>query len=150
MSPRFYIAAAQRHEQPTSLLHISWKRRVHYTFNVAMPGRTTEARGLSASGALVALGNGLIDSQTDTAYFVRQTDEHEYGIRWERPGSNARTLEVTADGTLLTDLDSATTRSARGAVRNRFSVLGSRTLAITERMASGAVANTATRTLGVR
>jgi lysozyme len=123
---------------------------LHYTFNVATPNRAIEVRGLSSAGALVSLGNGIVDSQAGSAIFVRQTDELEYEIGWERPNTNARTLEVTADGTLLTDLDSGTTRSARGAVRYRFTTLGTRALAITERTASGTVVSTATRTLVVR
>ncbi|MCX5748559.1 MAG: GH25 family lysozyme [Proteobacteria bacterium] len=123
---------------------------LHYTFNVATADRAIEARGLDASGAVVSLGNGIIDSQAGAATFARQTGTHEYEIGWERPGVAWRTLEVSADGTLLTDLDSSVTRSTRGAVRYQFSQLGDRSLTITIRNASGAVVSTVTRTLTVR
>ncbi len=122
---------------------------LHYAFNVATPNRAIEARGLSASGALVSLGNGIVDSQAGSAIFVRQTDDHEYEIGWERPSSAAHTLDVSADGTALTDLDSGTVRATRGAVRYRFTTLGTRALTITERSASGGVVATFTRSLAV-
>ncbi len=124
---------------------------LHYVFNVATPNRAIEARGISSTGAVVSLGNGIIDSQSGSGIFVRQTGtEHEYEIGWERPGSTWRTLEVTADGTLLTDLDSSVTRSARGAVRYKFNGLGNRALVVKIRNSSGTVVSTQNRTLLVR
>lgn len=121
-----------------------------YTFNVATPNRVIEARGLSASGAVVALGNGIIDSIAATAVFVRQTGEHEYEIGLERAPPAWATVEVSVDGYLLTDLDTGTQRSARRVVRYRFSGLGARDLTIVARDASGTVVDTRTRTLLVR
>jgi len=123
---------------------------LRYKFNVATPNRAIEARGLDASGAVVSLGNGIIDSQSGGGVFVRQTDEHEYEIGWAGAASTWKTLEVTADGTPLTDLDSGTTRSARGAVRYKFNNLGNRALVIKVRSSSGTVLSTFNRTLAVR
>lgn len=55
-----------------------------YTFNVAPANRVIEARGISATGEVIALGNGIIDSVAGTAVFVRQTAAHEYEIGLER------------------------------------------------------------------
>ena len=121
-----------------------------YTFNVATANRVIEARGLSSTGAVVALGNGIIDSVAATAVFVRQTGEHEYEIGLERAPTTWTTVEVSVDGGLLTDLDTGKQRSPRGAVRYKFAGLGNRNLTIIARNASGTVVDTRTRTLLVR
>jgi GH25 family lysozyme M1 (1,4-beta-N-acetylmuramidase) len=121
-----------------------------YTFNVAVANRAIEARGLSSSGQVVALGNGIIDSIAASAVFVRQTAEHEYEIGLERAPSTWATVEVSVDGGLLTDLDTNTTRSTRKAVRYKFTGLGNRNLTIIARNASGTVVDTRTRVLLVR
>jgi len=121
-----------------------------YTFNVATANRVIEARGLSSTGAVVALGNGIIDSIAATAVFVRQTGEHEYEIGLERAPATWTTVEVAVDGGLLTDLDTGKQRSPRGAVRYKFTGLGNRNLTIIARNASGTVVDTRTRTLLVR
>ena len=121
-----------------------------YTFNVATANRTIEARGLSSTGEVIAIGNGIIDSIAGTAVFVRQTNEHEYEIGLERAPSTWTTVEVSVDGGLLTDLDTGKTRSPRGAVRYKFVGLGNRNLTIIARNASGTVVDTRTRTLLVR
>ena len=122
----------------------------NYTFNVATANRVIEVRGTSASGAVVALGNGIIDSIAGSAVFVRQTGEHEYEVGLERAPATWATVEVSADGTLLTDLDTNTQRSTRRAVRYKFSGLGNRALTIVARDANGTVVDTRTRTLAVR
>jgi len=121
-----------------------------YTFNVAVANRVIEARGLSSSGAVVALGNGIIDSISASAVFVRQTNEHEYEIGLERAPSTWTTVEVSVDGGLLTDLDTNTQRSTRRAVRYQFTGLGNRNLTIIARNAAGTIVDTRTRTLLVR
>jgi lysozyme len=121
-----------------------------YTFNVATPNRVIEARGLASDGTLVALGNGIIDSISSTAAFVRQTGEHEYEIGLERAPSSWATVEVVVDGLTLTDLDTGTQRSTRKAVRYKFSGLGNRTLSIIARNSAGTRVDTRTRVLNVR
>ncbi len=121
-----------------------------YTFNVATPNRAIEARGLSASGAAVSLGNGIIDSQAGAAIAIRQTGEHEYEIGYERAATTWNTMDITVEGVALTDLDTSTTRSTRGAIRYKFNGLGERPLTIVARDAAGSVVNTQTRTLLVR
>lgn len=123
---------------------------LHYTFNVATPNRVIEARGLAADGSVVALGNGIIDSIASSAVMVRQTGEHEYEIGLERAPASWATVEVTADGTLLTDADTGLQRSTRRAVRYAFSGLGNRALTIVARDANGNKVDTRTRTLLVR
>jgi len=121
-----------------------------YTFNVATPNRVIEARGVAADGTVVALGNGIIDSVSSTAVFVRQTGDHEYEMGLERAPSTWATVEVIVDGLTLTDLDSGLQRSTRKAVRYKFSGLGNRTLTIVARNAAGTKVDTRTRTLLVR
>jgi GH25 family lysozyme M1 (1,4-beta-N-acetylmuramidase) len=123
---------------------------LNYTFNVASSNRVIEARGVAADGTVVALGNGIIDSISSTAAFVRQTGEHEYEIGLERAPASWATVEVTVDGFALTDLDTGTTRSPRKAVRYKFNGLGNRPLTITTRDANGTKVDTRTRTLLVR
>lgn len=123
---------------------------LNYTFNVATPNRVIEARGLASDGTLVALGNGIIDSQASTAAFVRQTGEHEYEMGLERAPSTWATVEVVVDGLTLTDLDTGTQRSSRKAVRYKFSGLGNRTLSIIARNSAGTKVDTRTRVLNVR
>ena len=120
------------------------------SFNVATPNRVIEARGLASDGTLVALGNGIIDSISSTAAFVRQTAEHEYEIGLERAPSSWATVEVVVDGLTLTDLDSGMQRSSRKAVRYKFSGLGNRTLSIIARNSAGTKVDTRTRMLNVR
>ncbi len=123
---------------------------LNYTFNVATANRVIEARGLAADGTLVALGNGIIDSISSTAAFVRQTGDHEYEMGLERAPSSWATVEVVVDGLTLTDLDTGLQRSTRKAVRYKFSGLGNRTLSIIARDANGTKVDTRTRTLLVR
>ena len=118
---------------------------VHYTFNVATENRVIDTKGLAASGDVLALGNGIIDSIAATCVFVRQTGSHEYEIGLERAPASWATVEVQADGTTLTDLDSGAQRSPRRAVRFGFSSLGTRALTIIARDASGTVVDTRTR-----
>jgi lysozyme len=123
---------------------------LNYIFNVATANRVIEARGLAADGTVVALGNGIIDSISSTAAFVRQTGDHEYEIGLERAPASWATVEVAVDGFLLTDADTGQTRSTRRAVRYKFSGLGNRPLTIIARDANGTKVDTRTRTLLVR
>lgn len=119
---------------------------VHYTFNVATTDRAIEAKATDGS----ALGNGLIDSVGATSVFARQTGEHEYEIGLERAPASWATVEVSADGYALTDLDTGAVRSDRLAVRYAFNGLGERALKIVARNSAGTIVSTRTRTLTVR
>jgi len=123
---------------------------LHYVFNVSKANRVIEARGLSASGATAALGNGIIDSLATTSAFLRQTGEHEYEIGLERAPAGWATVEINVDGFLLTDIDTGLQRSPRLAVRWKFNGLGNRNIEIIARDANGAVVDTRTRVLLVR
>lgn len=123
---------------------------LHYIFNVAVADRAIEARGLSATGEVVALGNGVIDSLAGTAVFMRQTAEHEYEIGFERAPASWATVEIDVDGFLLTDLESGQVRSPRRAVRWRFNGLGLRNIRMIARNAAGAVVDTRDRQLLAR
>jgi len=121
-----------------------------YTFNVATANRVIEARGIAANGAIVAVGNGIIDSLSSTALFVRQTGEHEYEIGLERAPASWATVEVEVDGFYLTDLDTQLTRSTRAAVRYKFNGLGQRPLRVVARDGNGTIVDTRMRSLLVR
>jgi GH25 family lysozyme M1 (1,4-beta-N-acetylmuramidase) len=123
---------------------------ISYTFNFAKSQRLVEARGTDAGGKQIALAVGLIDSIPDTAVFIRQVGASRYEIGLERPPAGVAAIEVSVDGSLLTDELSSTTRSGRGAVMYTFSKLGARAFTITSYGASGAVIATYTRTFTLR
>jgi GH25 family lysozyme M1 (1,4-beta-N-acetylmuramidase) len=123
---------------------------INYTFNYAKSQRLVEARGTDASGKQIALSIGLIDSIPDTAVFIRQVGANRYEIGLERAPAGVAAIEVAADGILLTDEQSSTTRSARGAVMYTFSQLGARTFTIRTYDSAGALRGTLTRTFTLR
>ncbi len=122
--------------------------QLDYTFNVSRTGRPVEIRGLDAAGAVVAVGNGLIDSTDAPEVFVDQTGELEYEIGLEVVG-NAATVEVTSDSFPLTDIVSGNFKSTRGMIKYAFTATGERTLRITSRDSSGAILKQVSRTLHV-
>lgn len=122
--------------------------QLDYTFNAQKLGRPIEIRGLDAAGAVVAVGNGLIDSTATPEVFVNQTGELEYEIGLEVVG-DAATVEVTSDGFPLTDTVSGRVKSTRGMIKFAFQQTGERTLKITSRTASGSILKQSTRTLHV-
>ncbi len=123
---------------------------LHYVFNVARANRAIEVRGVGAGGATVGLGNGIIDSISATAAFLRQTGEHEYELGLERAPASWATVEIDVDGFVLTDLDTGLQRSPRRAVRWKFKGLGNRNIKLIARDAAGTVVDTRTRVLLVR
>lgn len=121
---------------------------LHYTFNVARADRVIDAKGIAADGRTIALGNGIIDSIAATSVAVYPTGMREYEIGLERAPSTWTTVEVLADGMLLTDIETGTTRSTRRAVRSVLAT-GTHALTIRARSSSGTIVDTRTRTLVV-
>jgi len=119
---------------------------IAYTFNVAGNERKLEVRGYDATGAQVGRGIGLIDVTPDTGVLIRQTGRRSYEIGLERAIAEVASIEVKADGFLLTDSVSGSTRSARGAVRSMFNQLGARSFEITTYNADGSARGTLRRT----
>ncbi len=117
-----------------------------YTFDVASSARKLEVRGYDAAGAQVGRGIGLIDTIPDTAVAIRQIAARNFEIGLERAPADVASLEVRADGFLLTDTVSGTSRVTRGAVRSMFNQLGARSFEITTYDAAGAVRGTLRRT----
>lgn len=122
---------------------------INYSWNVQTNGRPIEIRGLDANGAVVAVGNGVIDSTASPEVFINQAGTLEYEIGLEVIG-NAATVEVFADGFPLTDSVSGRNKSTRGKVRFAWTQAGERELRITSRTAAGTVIKTVSRTLHVR
>lgn len=122
--------------------------QLDYMFNASRTGRPVEVRGLDAAGAVVAVGNGLIDSTEPPEVFVDQTRELTYEIGLEVIG-NAATVEVTSDSFPLTDAVSGNFKSTRGMIEYAFTQTGERNLRITSRDASGTILKQVTRTLHV-
>jgi lysozyme len=128
----------------------SGKAVIEYTFNASREGRTIEVRGMDANGAVVAMGNGLIDSTDAPEVAVVQKGESDYEITLESTDARAATIEVNADGYPLMDSESGRYKSDRGAVRFAFTEPGVRELKVTARDAGGAVLYQETRSLQVR
>jgi GH25 family lysozyme M1 (1,4-beta-N-acetylmuramidase) len=120
---------------------------LHYVFNVAVADRVIDAKGLTSTGAVAALGNGIIDSLAGTSVAVHQTGEHEYEVGLERAPATYASVEVQADGITLTDLDTGLQRSTRGAVRYKFANTGAHAIKVIARNSAGTVVDTRTRTL---
>ena len=121
---------------------------INYTFNAQRPDRSIELRGLDAAGSVVAVGNGLLDSNATPEVFVDQFGDMTYDIGTE--DLTAATVEVTADGFPLFDQVSGKSRSTTGILRYAFTQPGERALQITTRDANGAVKKVSQRMLLVR
>jgi lysozyme len=117
-----------------------------YKFNVETTRRLFEARGFDSGDKQIARGIGLIDSHPGTAVFIRQLGEATYEIGMERAPAEVAAVEVTADGFLLTDGVSGSTKSSRLAVQSTFSQLGKREFAISTFNADGSKRGTLYRT----
>ncbi len=128
----------------------SGKAVVEYTFQNAREGRGIEVRAVDANGAVIAIGNGLIDSTDRPEVAVIQRGESDYEISLETVGVDAATIEVNADGFPLLDSESGRYKSERGAVRFAFTEPGVREIKVTSRNSIGAVIYQETRTLQVR
>jgi hypothetical protein len=119
---------------------------VVYTFDVERAERKLEVRGFDAAGAPIGRGLGLLDVTADTGVVIRQVGRRNYEVGLERAPAEVAAVEVRADGFLLTDATSGTTRSTRGAVRSMFNQLGARSFEITTFAADGTVRGTLRRT----
>jgi lysozyme len=122
--------------------------QITHTFSVEDIGRIVDVRGYDSGQAIVARGNGLIDTTPGPGVFAEQTGESEYEIGSDDP--LAATVEVFADDFPLQDLDTGRQQSTRGAVRYKFSQTGDRALRVITRDPSGGVIDTQYRTLHVR
>ncbi len=78
-----------------------------YTFRNEGPERLLEARGYTASGTWIAMGNASLDVTSREAVYIRQTNSGEYQIGIERPGADIESIEALVDGLSLTDHGSA-------------------------------------------
>ena len=121
---------------------------IEHTFDAQRDARSIELRGFDAKGAVIAIGNGLLDSTPDPEVFVDQPAEMTYDIGTE--DGTAATIEVTADGFPLFDLVTGQSRSTTGILRYRFTQPGERELLITTRAANGGIIKSSKRMLLVR
>ncbi len=119
---------------------------INYTFNVMAADRKLEVRGYDAAGTPVARAIGLIDTTNGTGVMIRQIGKRNYEIGLERAPADVASIEVKADGFVLTDSVSGTTRATRGAVRSMFNQLGARSFEITTYGADGTLRGTLRRT----
>ncbi len=118
-----------------------------YEFTSEKNGRLFEVIGLDASDTPVARGIGSIDVTSGTAVYIKQMGAALYEIGLERAPAGAASIEVRADGFLLTDSVSGKSRSTRLAVRSTFSQLGQRTFTVRSFNADGSLRGTLTRKL---
>jgi hypothetical protein len=118
-----------------------------YTFTTEKNGRLFEVIGLDASAAPVARGIGSMDVTSGTAVYIKQMGAALYEIGLERAPAGAASIEVRADGFLLTDSVSGKSRSTRMAVRSQFNQLGPRTFTIRTFNADGTLRGSLTRKL---
>jgi GH25 family lysozyme M1 (1,4-beta-N-acetylmuramidase) len=121
---------------------------IDHTFTEQRDARSIELRGFDAAGAVIAVGNGLLDSTPLPEVFVDQYGDMTYDIGTE--DSTAATIEVTADGFPLFDKISGKSRSTTGILRYTFTQPGERELLITTRDATGNIITMSKRMLLVR
>jgi hypothetical protein len=121
-----------------------------YTFNFEGDERLFEVRGFDADNKQVALGVGMLDVTPATSVAIRQLGQGLYEIGLERAPLGVAGLEVRADGVLLTDGLTNSTRSERYAVRSTFNQLGPRLFELTTYNADGSVRGTLRRTFTLR
>ena len=121
---------------------------INHTFDLERDARSIELRGFDAAGAVIAVGNGLLDSTPIPEVFVDQYGDMTYDIGTE--DSTAATIEVTADGLPLFDKVSGKSKSTTGILRYSFTQPGERALEITTRDATGGIITISKRMLLVR
>jgi hypothetical protein len=121
-----------------------------YSFSVERSERLFEVRGFDERGTQIALGVGLLDVTDGVAVYIRQMGQNLYEIGLERASLGVASIEVRADGTLLTDGLSASTRSPRNAVRSNFNQLGPRAFELTTYNADGSLRGSLRRTFTLR
>jgi hypothetical protein len=88
-----------------------------------------------------------MDVTSGTAVYIKQMGAALYEIGLERAPAGAASIEVRADGFLLTDSVSGKSRSTRMAVRSQFNQLGPRTFTIRTFNADGTLRGSLTRKL---
>lgn len=118
-----------------------------YTFSSDGNGRFFEVVGFDDTNQEVARGIGSIDVTGGSAVYIKQMGEALYEIGLERAPAGVASIEVRADGFLLTDSVSGTKRSTRLGVRSKFSQLGPRNFTIRTFNADGTLRGTLTRSL---
>ena len=121
-----------------------------YRFSSETDERRFEVLGYDSGNAQVALGVGLIDVTDGTGVYIRQMGASLYEIGLERAPDEVASIEVRADGFVLTDSVSGATRSTRDAVRYRFTTLGERRIELTTYGADGRARGTLHRTVTLR
>ena len=121
---------------------------IDHTFTEQRDARSIELRGFDAGGAVIAVGNGLLDSTPVPEVFIDQPGEMTYDIGTE--DGTAATIEVTSDGFPLFDKVTGTSKSTTGILRYTFTQPGERELIVTTRDAAGGVLNISKRMLLVR
>jgi hypothetical protein len=92
----------------------------------------------------------MLDVTPATSVAIRQLGQGLYEIGLERAPLGVAGLEVRADGVLLTDGLTNSTRSERYAVRSTFNQLGPRLFELTTYNADGSVRGTLRRTFTLR
>jgi GH25 family lysozyme M1 (1,4-beta-N-acetylmuramidase) len=123
---------------------------IDYTFNAQREGRDVDVRGYDAQGAVIAVGNGLIDTTPTPEVFVDMKAASTYQFGLEDAPLGTATVEVSADGYPLLDQASGRYKSTRGIVEYAFTQPGLRQLTITSRDSGGALLRQDTRTFQVR
>ncbi len=111
--------------------------------------RRLTATGRNAAGALVARGIALFDATDSPGVFIRQVGAATYEIGLDRSPTVVAAIEVRADGFLLTDSVSQSSRSTRKAVRSSFTLLGSRSFKISTFNADGTLRGNLNRTFSL-
>lgn len=117
-----------------------------YAFSDERNERRLVVTGYDDGGAVIAQGVGLLDVTAGTGVYIKQMGARLYEIGLERAPAGVAAIEVRADGFVLTDAVSGTTRSTRGAVRSTFSQLGERSFEIRTYNADGSLRGSLRRT----
>jgi lysozyme len=120
-------------------------------FTTVATGRIFRADGYDATGKVVEIGNGVIDTTAAPAVFVKQKGGKTYEIGLENVPAGVASIEVRADDWLLPDAaSSGATRSTRKAVLYTFNSIGTRKIAISTFNADGSPRGTIQRTVTLR
>ncbi len=137
----FALAAPSQDASGTFVL------RTSLTSNVEQ--RRFEASGFTSTGALVARGIALFDATDAPGVQIRQVGAATYEISLDRAPAAVAAIEVRADGFLLRDSVTGSTRSTRLAVRSPFTLLGTRTFRLSTFNADGTLRGTLERTFSL-
>lgn len=121
-----------------------------YRFNHQGAERKFEVVGLDNTGKQIALGVGLLDVTSGAGVFIRQLGAGYYDIGLERAPDGVAFIQVEADGYLLRDGVSGSTRPSRLVVRTHFSQVGARSFALSTFNSDGSLRGTLRRTFTLR